>query len=156
MCSQARRGPVLPARAPKPRSKPPDTPARARALTGHALGRKAERVVFDYLTARGYSILAENRRVGPLEIDLLARLGPVVVLVEVRTRGKGSFLPALATISRAKRERLLRAADRLWQSEFASQMDVARMRIDVAAVSFGEGAPRVEYIEGAVAHDGEL
>jgi putative endonuclease len=106
--------------------------------------------------ARGYAILAENLRVGRLEIDVLARLGPVVAVVEVRTRGKGSFVTALESLSRTKRQRLLAAADRLWQSRFANQADVSRMRIDVAAVSFEEGAPRVEYIEGAVAHADSL
>jgi putative endonuclease len=118
----------------------------------HELGRRAERVVRDYLIARGYTILGENVRVGRFEVDLLARLGSVIAVVEVRTRGKTSFLPALGSLSRTKRERLLAAADRLWQRDFANQADVTRMRIDVAAVSLGEGAPRVEYVEGAVAH----
>jgi len=72
-------------------------------------------------------------------------------VVEVRTRGKRSFLPALATISAAKRARLLRAAELLWQDRFANAADVERLRIDVAAVYLDEGAPRVEYFAGAVA-----
>jgi putative endonuclease len=127
-----------------------------RPNTRHALarnlGRKAESLVADYLVARGFTLLAENLRIGRLEVDLLARLGPVVVIVEVRTRGKGSFLPALSTLSKAKRERLLRAADLLWQRRFANQEDIDRIRIDVAAVFFDDGPPRVEYFEGAVAH----
>jgi Holliday junction resolvase-like predicted endonuclease len=74
----------------------------------------------------------------------------VVSIVEVRTRGKGSFLPALASISPAKRAHLLRAAERLWQDRFAEAKDVERVRIDVAAVYLDEGAPRVEYFAGAV------
>jgi putative endonuclease len=118
------------------------------------LGRKAESLVADYLLARGFTLLAENLRVGRLEVDLLARLGPVVVIVEVRMRGRGSFLPALSTLSKAKRERLLRAADLLWQRRFAHQADIERIRIDVAAVFFDDGPPRVEYFEGAIAHLG--
>ena len=90
---------------------------------------------------------------GHLEIDIVARLGPVVSVVEVRTRGETSFLPALATISRVKQARLLRAADRLWRDRFARLGDVHRVRIDVAAVYLDRGAPRVEYVEGAVSHD---
>jgi Holliday junction resolvase-like predicted endonuclease len=76
----------------------------------------------------------------------------VVCVVEVRTRGKGSFLPALATISAVKRARLLRAADRLWQERFARAPDVDRIRIDVAAVYFDGGTTRVEYFAGALTH----
>jgi putative endonuclease len=119
------------------------------------LGQKAEAATRDFLIARGYTILHQNLRVGRLEVDLLVRLGPVVALVEVRTRGPTSFLPALATISRVKQARLLRAADRLWQDRFARQEDVARIRIDVAAVYFEPGSSRVEYIEGAVRHEGD-
>ena len=119
----------------------------------HALGRRAESLVADYLVARGFTILAQNLRVGRLEVDLLARVGSVVALVEVRTRGKGSFLPALASLSKAKQRRLLAAADRLWQNRFANQKDVDRIRIDVAAVFFEDGPPRVEYFEGAIAHE---
>ncbi len=123
----------------------------------HALGRKAERLVSDYLIARGFTILAENLHVGRLEVDLLARLGPVVAVVEVRTRGRGSFLPALSTLSKAKRDRLIRAADHLWQSRFASNDEIERIRIDVAVVFFEDGPPRVEYLEGAISREpGEL
>jgi putative endonuclease len=115
-------------------------------------GERAERIVADYLVANGYSILAQNLRLGSLEIDIVAQKGALVSVVEVRTRGETSFLSALATISKVKRARLLRAADRLWQRQLARRTDVDRVRIDVAAVYFGPGAPRVEYIEGAVAH----
>jgi putative endonuclease len=135
----------------------PRPPARVvqsgRAATSRqALGKRAEEAVADYLIVRGYSILAQNLRVGRFEIDVLARLGAVVAVVEVRTRGPRSFLPALSSLSRAKQDRLLAAADRLWQQRFALTPEVARIRIDVAAVYLSEGATRVEYFEGAIAH----
>lgn len=102
--------------------------------------------------AREHAILARNLRLGRLELDIVAQKGPLVCVVEVRTRGKGSFLPALATISAAKSSRLLRAAERLWQDRFAHSPEVERIRIDVAAVSLDEeGGPRVEYFAGAIA-----
>jgi putative endonuclease len=115
-------------------------------------GRLAERIVADYLVVCGYTIVARNLRLGRLEIDIVARKGAVVSVVEVRTRGEGSYLPALGTISKIKQARLLRAADRLWRDQLAPLGDVDRVRIDVAAVYLGSGAARVEYIEGAVSH----
>jgi putative endonuclease len=139
-------------RAPRTRSADLESVGRRATSRAH-IGQKAEALARDFLIARGYTILAQNLRIGRLEVDLLVRLGPVVAVVEVRTRGPTSFLPALATLSRAKRARLLEAADRLWQNKFANQEDVARIRIDVAAVYLDPGAPRVEYIEGAVHHE---
>lgn len=129
------------------------SPRQARPEARAVRGARAEDVVSDYLVVRGYTIVARNLRLGRLELDIVARLGAVVAIVEVRTRGRTSFLPALATISRAKQGRLLRAADRLWQDRFGRQGDVDRVRIDVAAVYLDDGAPRVEYIEGAVSHE---
>jgi putative endonuclease len=145
--------PVTPHRLTRtPRTKERAEPGR-RAAFARERGERAETIVADYLVARGYTILEQNLRLGRLEIDIVARLGAVVSVVEVRTRGETSFLPALATISREKRARLLRAADRLWRDRFARVGDVHRIRIDVAAVYLDLGAPRVEYVEGAIRHE---
>ncbi len=117
----------------------------------HALGRRAESAVADYLHANGFAILAQNLRLGALEIDLVARRGPLVVIVEVRARGKGAYERPFASIAGMKRTRLLRAADRLWRSRIRAMHDVERLRIDVAAVRFEEGRAHVEYIAGAIA-----
>lgn len=80
---------------------------------------------------------------------MVARRGPLVVVVEVRTRGAGALVGAFESIGHVKRRRLLHAVDRLWQRRFASMPDVERIRVDVAAVSFDGPTTRVEYIEGA-------
>jgi putative endonuclease len=114
------------------------------------LGRLAELAVEDYLAASGFALLARNVRVGRLEIDLVARKGPLVVVVEVRTRGPGALEGPFESVGPQKRRRLLRAAERLWRTKLNTMKDVTRMRIDVAAVTFAEGKTRVEYVEGAV------
>jgi putative endonuclease len=115
-----------------------------------ALGRKAELAVADYLVTHGFRILARNLRIGAFEIDVVARRGPLVVAVEVRTRGPRSFERPLQSIGRAKQRRLLAAADRLWRDHLAATPDVERLRIDVAAVTFADGRTLVEYVESAV------
>ncbi len=116
-----------------------------------AIGERAESICGDYLFARGFTVLSYNTRVGHLEVDIIARRGPLVVLVEVRTRGAGAFQKPLASISVPKRLRLLRAADRLWRREISRMPGVERIRIDVAAVDMRAGRVGVEYIEGAIA-----
>jgi putative endonuclease len=116
-----------------------------------ALGRLAETAVADYLVAAGYDVLARNLRLGALELDVVARRGPLVVVVEVRTRGEGSMQRPFESFTYTKRLRLKRAVRRLWREQLVKMRDVKRVRIDAAAVSFGEGGrTKVEYVEGAI------
>ena len=115
-----------------------------------ALGRRAELAVADYLFARGFEVLARDLRVGRFELDVVARRGPLVVAVEVRTRGRGAFQRALESIGPAKQARLLRAVERLWREQLAGSPEIERVRIDVAAVTFEGGETHIEYVEGAV------
>jgi putative endonuclease len=114
------------------------------------LGRRAELAVADFLFAHGYSVLSRNRRLGALEIDIVARKGRLVAIVEVRTRGAGALTSAFESVTREKRERLRRAAQRLWRLELARMNGVDRVRIDVAAVTFRGTKTSVEYIESAI------
>lgn len=116
----------------------------------HALGRRAEQVVADYLYARGFGLLMRNVRLGALEIDIVARQGSLVAIVEVRTRGPGAFERPFASVAGKKRMHLLHAADRLWNGTISKMTGVERVRIDVAAVTFDGPRVLVEYVEGAI------
>lgn len=76
-------------------------------------GARAESLAADYLKARGLYILERNYRVKGGEIDLIARDGEVTVFVEVRLRRSAAFGGASASITPAKRRRLILAA-RCW------------------------------------------
>lgn len=114
------------------------------------LGQRAELAVVDYLAARGFAILWRNLRLGPLELDVVARKGPLVVVVEVRTRGPGALQGPFESIDGMKRARLKKAVARLWREKLRAMTEVQRVRIDVAAVRFDDGATSVEYVEGAI------
>lgn len=115
-----------------------------------ALGQRAELAVVDYLVVRGFSILARNLRLGALELDVVARQGPLVAVVEVRTRGKTSYERPFESLGPTKRARLRRAVERLWREKLEAMKEVERVRIDVAAVTFEGGVTSVEYVEGAL------
>ena len=125
-------------------------PERRPLPEAHARGRAAEQAAADHLIDEGYRILWRNLRIGALELDLVAKKDDLVVVVEVRTRGPGAFAGPLASITRTKQQTLLRAARGLWRGRVSKMPDVARVRIDVMAVSFEDGAPRVEWIRGAI------
>jgi putative endonuclease len=121
----------------------PSDPERARR------GAAAEAAVAEYLVARGFVILATNLRVGRLELDVVARSGSVVVVVEVRTRGHGAWTSGFGSIDSKKRLRIRRAGERLWQRRFKQDSSVERLRFDAASVSFDGDQPTVEYVEAA-------
>jgi putative endonuclease len=120
------------------------------AATRTSIGRRAEVVVVDYLLARGFTLLGCNVRLGALEIDVVARKDDLVVVVEVRTRGPGAMQGPFESIGGAKRVRLRRALERLWNRKLRKMKEVRRLRIDVAAVTFDERGAAVEYVEGAI------
>jgi putative endonuclease len=111
---------------------------------------RAEQIAREHLVRAGLEILATNLRVGRLELDIVAREGVVVVVVEVRTRGAGAWVRALDSVDRRKRERVRRAGERLWIERFAVDPRVERMRFDVAAVNLdAPGGPTVEIVRAA-------
>lgn len=117
----------------------------------YARGREAEDAAAARLLANDFRILWRNTRIGALEVDIVAVKGDLAVIVEVRTRGPGSYAGALASIDRKKRLHLVRAARALWRGRLKKMTEIRRVRIDVAAVTFEDGAaPRVEWIAGAI------
>ena len=73
-------------------------------------GRVGEALAAAYLEMVGCRCVARNVRLAGVEVDLVVDDGPSRVLVEVRVRSRGDYGGAAATILRAKRERLVRAA----------------------------------------------
>jgi putative endonuclease len=114
------------------------------------LGSFGERVAADHLEARGYRIIDRNFRVREAELDLVARDGETLVLVEVRTRRGGEPGAAALSVNHAKAQKLLLAAQ--WYIERHPDLAELPMRIDVVTVELHrDGSLRsVEHIEDAV------
>ena len=119
-------------------------------MTTSSVGSRAEEAAREHLLASGLSFVGQNLRVGRLELDLVLQEGPVIVVVEVRTRGPGSWRRALDSVDRRKRARIRAAGERLWRDRFARDASVDRMRFDIAAVTFGpDGSAVVEHVKAA-------
>jgi putative endonuclease len=119
------------------------------ARSRRARGARAEAVVVAWLRAEGYDIVATNLRLGPLEIDIVARRGPVVAVVEVRTRGSKALTTGMGSVTPSKRERIRRAGERLWQRRYRHDKSVERLRFDVASVGLDHTPPTLEYVVAA-------
>jgi putative endonuclease len=122
----------------------------ARPSSPRSTGARAEQAVVAHLAAAGLEILAVNLRVGRFELDVVARDGPVIAVVEVRTRGPGAWVRALDSVDARKRARVRRAGEQLWRERFARDARVERMRFDVAAVELlPDGGARIEVVRAA-------
>ena len=88
-----------------------------RARTGRALarqraqrrGRLAEWICVWHLRLRGWHILARGWRCPSGEIDILARRGRVLAVIEVKSRGE--FATAASALAPRQRRRITRAAE---------------------------------------------
>ena len=148
--------PIAPERRGGARTQPAASDRRAEASSvarAHAaaeLGRAAEAIAAHFLQSQGLEVLMRNfrRRLG--EIDLVARDGPVLVIVEVRTRSSDRYGGAAASVDWRKRARIVRAAHQLLIKRAAyAQM---RIRFDVILVfnALAEN-PQVHWIKHAFA-----
>ena len=72
-------------------------------------GNYGERVAAAFLRRHGYRVLTRNFKVGRSEIDLVCRLGDILVFVEVKTRGDVEWIRPADTI-RAEQEAALHFA----------------------------------------------
>ena len=113
-----------------------------------AIGRSAEDIAADFLTAQGLAVLLRNYRRRGGELDLVARDGDVLVIAEVRTRSTDEFGGAAASVDGWKQHKIIRAATQLLQQ----RNDLARLRVrfDVIVVRGADGArPTVEWLQHA-------
>ncbi|MBL8770103.1 MAG: YraN family protein [Phenylobacterium sp.] len=79
----------------------------ARGAQARRSGRRAEAWAAVWLMAKGYRILGFRLKTPQAEIDLLAKRGDVLAVVEVKSRT--SLQAAIETVTADQRERLRRA-----------------------------------------------
>lgn len=107
-------------------------------------GERGESLAAEFLVARGLTVTARNYSCRFGEIDLIARDGDTVVFVEVRSRADSSFGGAAASITAAKREKLLKTA----RHYLAGLRQQPPCRFD--AVLLTGDAPRIEWVRNAI------
>jgi putative endonuclease len=111
-------------------------------------GAAAEALAARYLQARGLVIIARNLRCKAGELDLVCVDGEVLVIVEVRQRGRADFGGALASVTWRKQRKLVRATQFFWQRQIEWQRRL--LRFDVVALQGQPTArPVVTWIKDA-------
>lgn len=107
-------------------------------------GAAGEAAAADHLAHCGLQVIDRNFRVRGGEIDLVCRDGDCVVFVEVRLRSLGDYGGAAASITAAKRARLILAA-RHWLAQHGERP----CRFDCVLIENG----RLEWIRDAFQAD---
>jgi len=111
-------------------------------------GARAESLAVDFLAARGLAIVGRNFRTRMGEIDVIARDRETIVFVEVRKRRSDAYGSAAASITGAKRARLIVAA----QAYLAILRREPPCRFDAVLID-GSDPPRIEWHRDVFAID---
>ena len=110
------------------------------------IGAWGEQAAADWLTERGYEIIARNVRTPYGEIDIIAKQGDVTIFVEVKTLiSSKNFFPE-HNITARKREHMLNAGQ-----YYAAEHEIDHWQIDVIAVEGKPGMkPVITQFENAI------
>ena len=111
----------------------------------HLSGSAGESAAAAYLKKKKYKILGQNFSCRFGEIDLIAQQRKYVVFVEVKARKSEQFAQAREYVTRAKQERVIKAA-MLWLQQNDSDL---QPRFDVIEVVGAGKAQKITHIENA-------
>ena len=96
------------------------------------LGKTGEDRAAAYLRSRRYTIVERNKRYKFGEIDILARDGDTLVIVEVKAGRTGKFGHAFLRVGPQKQHKLRQLAARLSQDYPSAHLRIDLINVDTA------------------------
>ena len=108
-------------------------------------GKLGEELAVNYLIEKGYEILERNWRNIHKEIDIIARDGKDLVVVEVKTRQNDENGEPDMAVTRKKQTRLISAANAYL---FQNSLDI-NTRFDIISIIMKDNSPVINHIEDA-------
>jgi len=110
------------------------------------LGKLGEQLARDFLIAKGYQILEQNWVCGHKEIDIIAKDGDELVIVEVKTRRVTRLVEPEETVDNYKQQFLIWAANAYVER---NNLDID-VRFDIVAIVVDKDNKHLlEHIENA-------
>lgn len=107
---------------------------RTGQLNRRRTGAEHEQLARRYLERAGLTWVASNVYYRAAELDLIMRDNQCWVFVEVRYRRNARFGGSLASITRQKQHKLLRAAS-LWLAQRGGSFETVNCRFDIIAIT---------------------
>ena len=133
-----------------------------------ATGRQAETVATAFLALAGYEIVERNVRIGPDELDVIAKRGDWLVVAEVRYRDSADAWSPEESLDPRKQLRLRRAGRAYWErwhhptrppqssDSAAPEYPVLRLRFDLVAITRRPDGLQVKHYQHVLAPHGPL
>ncbi len=112
-------------------------------LQNKVTGNRGESLAAEHLMQKGYKILARNYRSKWGEVDIVAKVGEIVVFVEVKTKSTDKYGEPWEMVNHHKIEQVKRMGE-MWCREYAWE---GRVRVDVVGVWLDQEEPRIEHWE---------
>lgn len=109
------------------------------------LGSSGEEAAADLLRKKGYTVLDRNWRSGRNEVDLVARIGEMIVFVEVKTRASEIFGEPSEAVTRRQQGRIIKAANDYLEKKGL----MFEVRFDIISIIKNKKGERIEHIEDA-------
>lgn len=116
-------------------------------MTARGRGKRWERVAESFLNDRGLKTLQRNFQVRFGEIDLVMLDGNTLVFTEVRYRRNDRHGSGADSVTRAKQERLIRAARQFLQ--YHDPHRIRPCRFDVVSIGGSETRAVLDWIRDA-------
>ena len=115
--------------------------------THNDFGKEGEQEAKKYLEQKGYKIIATNwrHRFNKAEIDIIATINEIVVIVEVKTRSYNSIEEPEDAVNYKKQQLLIKIAD-LYAQEKQVQEEI---RFDIISVLKKGNQWEINHIEDA-------
>lgn len=109
------------------------------------LGKIGEELALKLLKTKGYQILGTNWHSGHEEIDIIAKDGDVLVIVEVKTRATTDFGEPEFAVNKHKQNSIIRTADKYIQENNWC----GDTRFDVVSIVISKNEKKIDHIEDA-------
>ena len=108
-------------------------------------GKKGEDIAAEYLQKKGYKIIERNWVSGKNEIDIIAKEGNFIVVVEVKARHSNFAGEPEMAVTLDKQRSLIRAAN-----AYVRKMNYnEEVRFDIVSILIVNGKEQINHIEDA-------
>ena len=111
----------------------------------HFTGKKGESMALEHLRKAGFDILEVNWRQGHFEIDIIAKEGNQLVIVEVKSRHSDQWGDPETIVGKKKQRFLAMAAN-----EYIYQIGyIGETRFDIIGILFTPKSPHLVHVRDA-------
>jgi len=115
------------------------------------LGKEGEKLAVEFLLKKGYKIVARNFFYQKAEVDIIARKGKTLAIIEVKTRSTPDFGDPQEFVKAKQIQNLVKAVD-----YFVNEHDLdVEVRFDIVAIIKNKAGTSLEHLKDAFLHFGQ-